>query len=78
MCSWTQFLRSDTVQLVHPVGVSIDDQIPYLGAYTLRQYICNKPNPVQLKNCITASQDDLVLDYVIYQGSGSFTAAPVV
>jgi len=49
--------------------------IPFSGACAFRQYVPSKPNLLGLKNYVAASQDGMVLDYVIYQGSGSFTSA---
>ena len=70
-------IRSGCLKLARPRDISIDEQmIPFSGACALRQYVPNKPNPVGLKNYVAASQDGLVLDYVVYQGSGSFTSAP--
>ena len=70
-------IRSGCLKLARPSDISIDEQmIPFSGACAFRQCVPSKPNPVRLKNYVAASQDGMVLDYVIYQGSGSFTSAP--
>ena len=70
-------IRSGCVKLTRPPHISIDEQmIPFSGACSLRQYVPNKPNPIGLKNYVAASQEGLVLDFVVYQGSSSFTAMP--
>ena len=65
-------IRAGCLKLARPWEVSIDEQmIPFSGACAP-----SKPNPEGLKNFVAASQDGLVLDYVVYQGSGSFMSAP--
>lgn len=56
--------------------LAVEKMTPFSGACSLRQYMPNKPNPVGLKNYVPASQESLVLDFVVYQRSSSFTGMP--
>ncbi|GBM59546.1 hypothetical protein AVEN_63061-1 [Araneus ventricosus] len=68
-----QAIKEKCLSLPRLKQISFDEQmIPFTGRCSLRQYVPNKPNPVELKNFVLSARDGLVLDFIIYDGKAAF------
>lgn len=65
-------IREACLQNYRPKNVCIDEQIiPFHGQVRMRQYVKGKPNPVGLKNFVSATPSGIPLDFILYEGKGS-------
>lgn len=61
-------VRQKCTNLSLTSDLSIDGQmIPFTGS-TLLQFVNNKPNPDRLKKYILTTIQDLVINFIVYQG----------